>query len=56
MHCSSVSKSLAPGYRVGWIIPGKFLPVGETNENDAYDQQSNINTGCYGSFSKYWPV
>lgn len=27
MHCSSVSKSLAPGYRVGWIIPGKFLPV-----------------------------
>ncbi|MBC7829793.1 MAG: PLP-dependent aminotransferase family protein [Chitinophagaceae bacterium] len=25
MHCSSFSKSLAPGYRVGWIIPGKFL-------------------------------
>jgi DNA-binding transcriptional MocR family regulator len=25
MHCSSLSKSLAPGYRVGWIIPGKFL-------------------------------
>jgi len=22
--CSSVSKSLAPGYRIGWIIPGKF--------------------------------
>jgi DNA-binding transcriptional MocR family regulator len=22
--CSSVSKSLAPGYRVGWCIPGKF--------------------------------
>jgi DNA-binding transcriptional MocR family regulator len=22
--CSSVSKSLAPGYRVGWILPGKF--------------------------------
>lgn len=22
--CSSVSKSLAPGYRVGWVIPGKF--------------------------------
>ena len=27
MHCSSLSKSLAPGYRVGWILPGKFLPV-----------------------------
>jgi DNA-binding transcriptional MocR family regulator len=22
--CSSVSKSLAPGYRVGWCLPGKF--------------------------------
>jgi len=22
--CSSISKSLAPGYRVGWIAPGKF--------------------------------
>jgi DNA-binding transcriptional MocR family regulator len=22
--CSSISKSLAPGYRVGWCIPGKF--------------------------------
>lgn len=22
--CSSVSKSLAPGYRVGWAIPGKY--------------------------------
>lgn len=25
MHCSSLSKSLAPGYRIGWIFPGKFL-------------------------------
>lgn len=25
MHCSSVSKSLAPGYRIGWMIPGKFI-------------------------------
>ncbi|HKP32762.1 MAG TPA: PLP-dependent aminotransferase family protein [Chitinophagaceae bacterium] len=24
MYCSSLSKSLAPGYRVGWVIPGKF--------------------------------
>lgn len=23
--CSSVSKTLAPGYRVGWCLPGKFL-------------------------------
>jgi DNA-binding transcriptional MocR family regulator len=24
LWCSSVSKTLAPGYRVGWIAPGKF--------------------------------
>jgi DNA-binding transcriptional MocR family regulator len=24
MHCSSFSKTLAPGYRVGWVIPGRF--------------------------------
>ncbi len=24
MHCSSFSKSLAPGYRVGWVAPGRF--------------------------------
>ncbi len=25
IHCSSLSKSVAPGYRIGWILPGKFL-------------------------------
>jgi DNA-binding transcriptional MocR family regulator len=25
MHCSSLSKSLAPGYRVGWALPGRFI-------------------------------
>ncbi len=25
MHCSSLSKSLAPGYRIGWTLPGKFM-------------------------------
>ena len=25
MHCSSLSKSLAPGYRIGWAIPGIFF-------------------------------
>ncbi len=24
LHCASFSKSLAPGYRIGWAIPGKF--------------------------------
>ncbi len=25
MYCSSLSKSLAPGYRIGWTIPGKYF-------------------------------
>jgi len=25
MDCYSLSKSLAPGYRIGWTMPGKFL-------------------------------
>ena len=25
LHCSSLSKSLAPGYRIGWCLPGRFL-------------------------------
>jgi DNA-binding transcriptional MocR family regulator len=24
LYCSSISKSLAPGYRIGWTIPGRF--------------------------------
>jgi DNA-binding transcriptional MocR family regulator len=24
LHCSSFSKTLAPGYRVGWVSPGRF--------------------------------
>lgn len=25
MYCSSLTKSLSPGYRIGWTIPGKYL-------------------------------
>lgn len=25
MHCSSFSKNLAPGYRIGWVAPGRYL-------------------------------
>jgi DNA-binding transcriptional MocR family regulator len=26
MHCSSFSKTLAPGYRIGWVAAGRFSP------------------------------
>ena len=29
MHCSSFSKCLAPGYRVGWVTPGRYMKVVE---------------------------
>jgi DNA-binding transcriptional MocR family regulator len=25
LHCASFSKSLAPGFRIGWAIPGRFI-------------------------------
>lgn len=30
IHCSSFSKTLAPGYRVGWMVPGRFRARIET--------------------------
>jgi DNA-binding transcriptional MocR family regulator len=27
LWCSSISKTLAPGYRVGWVAPGKYYDV-----------------------------
>ena len=29
MHCSSFSKCLAPGYRVGWVAPGRYAQLVE---------------------------
>ena len=29
MHCSSFSKCLAPGYRVGWVAPGQYAQAVE---------------------------
>jgi DNA-binding transcriptional MocR family regulator len=25
LHCSSFTKSLAPGYRIGWVAPGRYF-------------------------------
>lgn len=34
MVCSSFSKTIAPGYRVGWLIPGRFLERARTIKAD----------------------
>lgn len=34
--CSSFSKTLCPGYRIGWIMPGRFLP-------QAYEVKATTN-------------
>ena len=26
LHCGSFAKCLAPGYRIGWVLPGRFKP------------------------------
>ena len=44
IYCSSFSKTLAPGWRVGWIVPGRFLDraldaKSTTNVNVATPQQ-----------------
>ncbi len=45
IYCSSFSNTLAPGYRVGWILPGRFKADIELSKND-------INVSCiYKIFS-----
>lgn len=34
MLCSSFSKTIAPGYRIGWLIPGKFHERAQTTKVD----------------------
>ena len=32
LHCSSFSKCLAPGYRIGWVAPGRFTEAVRQNK------------------------
>jgi len=41
IYCSSVSKTIAPGYRVGWIIPGRWAARVER-----FKMISNVSTAC----------
>ena len=56
MHCSSLSKSLTPGYRIGWTIPGKFLDEVKQIKRIQNISSPTINTGSYRTFFKTWTV
>ncbi len=56
LYCSSVSKTLAPGLRTGWVIPGRFRErvirskTATTVSNAGINQEVTarfINTGAY---------
>ncbi len=59
LWCSSVSKTLAPGYRVGWVAPGKFkediirLKMIHANSSPTLTEQAItifFETGRYESY------
>jgi DNA-binding transcriptional MocR family regulator len=41
IYCSSVSKTMAPGYRVGWIIPGRWR-----SQVERFKMVSNVSSAC----------
>jgi DNA-binding transcriptional MocR family regulator len=44
MYCSSFSKTLVPGFRIGWCIPGRFI--------DEVSRIKWIHNGSTGNFSQ----
>lgn len=59
MHCSSFSKCLAPGYRVGWAVPGRFakevtrLKLTTTLSTSAPAQAALANYLSKGGYDKH---
>ena len=56
MHCSSLSKSLAPGYRIGWAIPGKFFEQVKQIKSGYITSVALTYTGGHGTFFKEWSL
>ena len=56
MHCSSLSKSLTPGYRIGWTIPGKFLEQVKQIKRIHNISSPTFDTGSHSAFFTKWPL
>jgi DNA-binding transcriptional MocR family regulator len=50
MHCSSFSKCLAPGYRIGWVAAGRFR---ETIARNKLTTTLNTNVPAQWAISRY---
>ncbi|AXK72135.1 PLP-dependent aminotransferase family protein [Lysobacter sp. TY2-98] len=59
LHCSSFSKTLAPGYRVGWVAPGRFVaPVAQNKLTASLATSIPVQLGLArylerGSYARY---
>ena len=59
LYCSSVSKTIAPGYRVGWVIPGKFkkdifrMKMVQSFTSTTLTQQAVANFFKTGKYENY---
>ena len=50
LWCGSVSKTLAPGYRVGWIAPGKFKEAVIRQKNIHFISSPALNQEAIANF------
>ena len=53
IYCSSFSKTIAPGYRVGWAIAGRFQGRDGTVEDD--DEYRHRLTDRNSPWPSFWP-
>ncbi|MES2733145.1 MAG: PLP-dependent aminotransferase family protein [Bacteroidota bacterium] len=59
LWCSSVSKTLVPGYRVGWVAPGRFkeqilrLKMNQSISTNALSQQAVANFLANGRYENH---
>jgi DNA-binding transcriptional MocR family regulator len=52
MYCSSLSKTLAPGYRIGWTIPGNFFEEVKHNKRSMNISGVSLTQAAMAHFLK----